>query len=213
MNCEKELRYLCKWLAILVVSCYNISPMAYSSHPTYKRRLEANLCIRCGLVPPKPKLQKCENCIQVCKIRCKNTKFKNKDKYKTVKSEAYQKKKEWGMDNNICIQCFKNSVDGKFLRCDRCRIGRKRQRLRKLYGVTLEQYDALAAKQNNLCAICGKPQPGYEDGEPKLLCVDHDHSTKKIRGLLCYKCNCGIGMLCDNITLLQEAVEYLKRYQ
>ena len=79
-------------------------------------------------------------------------------------------------------------------------------RNKKRYGITPEQYTELFNKQEGKCAICGKHQTEFK----KALCVDHNHITGKIRGLLCYKCNTGIGNLNDNIILLQNAINYIK---
>jgi len=57
------------------------------------------------------------------------------------------------------------------------------------------------------CAICGNP------GGKKRLCVDHDHVTGKIRGILCDNCNVGIGRLKDDIGLLYRAIDYLEEYK
>lgn len=57
-------------------------------------------------------------------------------------------------------------------------------KLRREYGITIEQYEAMVARQSNRCAICDKePKPG------KRLHVDHDHKTLRVRGLLCTFCN------------------------
>ncbi len=80
-------------------------------------------------------------------------------------------------------------------------------RLKGTYGITLEQYAALLAQQNNQCAICGAP-PG--DARSKHLHVDHCHISNKVRGLLCGNCNNGLGQFQDDVALLLRAVEYLK---
>jgi len=77
----------------------------------------------------------------------------------------------------------------------------KKSSLRRFYGLTLEQYDALKEKQGGVCAICGR------DGR---LNVDHIHGTKTIRGLLCRGCNCGLGNFGDSVELMQRAIVYLK---
>jgi len=59
--------------------------------------------------------------------------------------------------------------------------------------------------QNGLCAICKKPCDTND-----VLSVDHCHETGKIRGLLCNKCNIGIGMLGDSVAGVQAALDYLK---
>ena len=80
----------------------------------------------------------------------------------------------------------------------------KNNELKKMFGITLKEYNEMLEKQNHTCAIC--------DGEEKFngsLAVDHCHSTGKIRGLLCTNCNRGIGHLKDSISNLQSAIEYL----
>jgi len=83
--------------------------------------------------------------------------------------------------------------------------GAKRASLKRNYGITLEQYDEMAEAQNWQCLICEKSQPN-NDG---FLCVDHDHSTKEVRGLLCRKCNLALGNFLDSADLLKKALEYL----
>jgi hypothetical protein len=86
----------------------------------------------------------------------------------------------------------------------------KNNRLINQFGITLENYNDLLKKQNYLCLICNKPETEVEPGKsPKTLAVDHNHETGKIRGLLCGKCNKGIGMFEDNTNLLQSAINYL----
>lgn len=75
--------------------------------------------------------------------------------------------------------------------------------LKNRYGVQAFSYDELAQKQDNKCAICGTTP------ENKRLDLDHCHSTKKIRGLLCNNCNRGLGHFKDNPKLLNNAISYL----
>jgi hypothetical protein len=77
--------------------------------------------------------------------------------------------------------------------------------LENKYGLTEEQYQELWNRQNGLCAICRKPEETTE-----RLHLDHDHETKRVRGLLCGKCNRGLGMFDDAEVLLQKAIEYLR---
>jgi hypothetical protein len=87
-----------------------------------------------------------------------------------------------------------------------------RARIKRLYGLTLAEYDALVAEQCGLCAICGQPPrwtTGMGTGEPKLH-VDHDHETGEVRSLLCQKCNRGIGCFGDDQRLLMRALWYLQ---
>ncbi|MBL0320503.1 MAG: endonuclease VII domain-containing protein [Alphaproteobacteria bacterium] len=78
--------------------------------------------------------------------------------------------------------------------------------IERKYGLTQEQHIEKIKEQDNSCAICGKKDEG------RVLCVDHDHKTGKVRGLLCTNCNVGLGNLKDSIQILQAAIGYLKRY-
>lgn len=74
--------------------------------------------------------------------------------------------------------------------------------------MTVERYDQMLKKQNGVCAICKKADSGgFSFG--KKLAIDHDHDTKYVRGLLCQKCNRGLGLFNDNIQRLQSAIKYL----
>jgi hypothetical protein len=82
--------------------------------------------------------------------------------------------------------------------------------IRKVYGISVEQYDDMILAQGNRCAICQVEFVGVKE-EPKNLRphIDHNHETKWVRGLLCGHCNFGIGHFEDKIERLQAAVEYL----
>jgi len=87
---------------------------------------------------------------------------------------------------------------------EKTRLAYRKCMLKRRYGITLEQYEAMLESQNGKCAICkGDCLTG------RNLAVDHDHETGKVRGLLCSKCNQGLGQL-NNIELLQRAIDYLK---
>jgi len=72
------------------------------------------------------------------------------------------------------------------------------------YGITIKQYNQILRNQKGVCAICGNLPLN------KGLGIDHNHITKKIRGLLCGKCNRGLGNFNDNKDLLLKAIKYLK---
>lgn len=83
-------------------------------------------------------------------------------------------------------------------------VQRKTQYKRK-FGITLDDYDKMFDIQEGKCSICTKHQSELK----KLLHVDHNHETGKIRGLLCGDCNLALGMFKDNETLLTNAIKYL----
>jgi len=83
--------------------------------------------------------------------------------------------------------------------------------LKKNFGITPEDYENMLTSQNGVCAICKQPETKLDYRSKKLLplSVDHCHSTNKIRGLLCADCNRAIGMLHDDVTILESAIKYL----
>lgn len=124
----------------------------------------------------------------------------------------------------------KKSKDGKF-RCKECyikvhplnreyhkayrknhpldaagKIKAKDSSLRCKYGLTIQDYNQLCESQKGVCSICKK-----KNLHNRSLSVDHNHTTSKIRGLLCDKCNRAIGVFNDDIKLLQNALIYLSR--
>lgn len=78
--------------------------------------------------------------------------------------------------------------------------------LKKSYGITLEEWGVMFEKQNGRCAICGISSQEFWHS----LCVDHDHKTGRVRGLLCRRCNAALGNLQDDVSVLQKAIVYLQ---
>lgn len=83
--------------------------------------------------------------------------------------------------------------------------GAQRKRILEQYDLSPADLERLIEAHNNRCAICGKPP------KTRILAVDHDHATGRIRGLLCGYCNGGLGMFRDDPALLRAAIAYLKR--
>ncbi len=84
--------------------------------------------------------------------------------------------------------------------------------LKRDFGITLAQYQAIFVAQGGACASCKMPEEDRRDGNAKWLAVDHDHKTGAIRGLLCTACNTGIGQFVDDPALLRAAADYLDRH-
>jgi hypothetical protein len=76
--------------------------------------------------------------------------------------------------------------------------------LKARYGISLEQYELMLRRQGGVCAICGEQPAGS-------LYVDHCHATSKVRGLLCQRCNCGLGYYRDDQRLTMAATAYLRK--
>lgn len=94
---------------------------------------------------------------------------------------------------------------------ERYRVQLLRAALRRLYGITLEQYEQMLAEQSGRCAICGNfPPPSKRSNR---LSVDHDHNTGEIRGLLCHRCNIAISGFEHQPELVFSAYAYLNRHR
>jgi hypothetical protein len=76
------------------------------------------------------------------------------------------------------------------------------------YNITSGGFDALLLKQHGCCAVCLTDEPG---GKCKQWQIDHDHTTGIVRGLLCVRCNVGLGHFSDDVAMLKAAIAYLKK--
>jgi recombination endonuclease VII len=89
------------------------------------------------------------------------------------------------------------------------RSGKKKEKdrasyLKRALGLTPEEYEAVFARQDGMCAICER-RPAIH--------MDHDHATGRVRGALCFGCNGGLGQFCDDPDLLRRAIDYLERHR
>lgn len=148
-------------------------------------------------------------------IECKKHGFiegkdliKRENNYLRCRLCAYERNRTWEKKNPDKVRSQKRRT--YLSNCDKySEESRLRQR-----KITAEQYNELLLKQNSLCKICNKPETKKmrKDGTESPLSIDHCHSTNKVRGLLCNKCNSGLGFFKDSIELLQEAINYLKGF-
>jgi hypothetical protein len=90
----------------------------------------------------------------------------------------------------------------KYLATESAKRYKKNWRLQNSFGISLDEYEKMCANQYNKCAICA---------EEVSLNVDHCHSNGHIRGLLCGCCNRAIGLLRDDVKILQSAINYLSK--
>ena len=90
----------------------------------------------------------------------------------------------------------------------------KNRKLKHVFGITIEQYEAMEKAQKNLCAICDREETSINHSSKKRsrLSIDHCHITNKVRGLLCGNCNRTLGLMRDSIELLENAIKYLKKH-
>lgn len=131
------------------------------------------------------------------KEKIKSTEYKNKRNQQFIK--RYWKKYR----SNIPFEDWRKIVEKrKFNKNLYSNRSSKNRFLR--YGLSEKQFQEILNNQKKLCKICHKPLTKY--------CLDHNHETNKIRGILCHNCNLGLGLFKDNINFLNNAIIYLKNY-
>lgn len=119
------------------------------------------------------------------------------------------------------------SKDKKSYRCKNCdnkarrtwsttnvskaRLSSRKRNLKYKYDMSIEEYEDLLSLQNGGCGICDAQinASAYGKNVSPSFSVDHDHTTLRVRGLLCNRCNRAIGLFNDNVELLTKAVIYL----
>lgn len=91
----------------------------------------------------------------------------------------------------------------------------KNGHLKRNFDISLEKFNEMLESQNYVCSICKQPETKIFKKTGKLcdFCVDHCHSTGKVRGLLCWNCNASLGKFKDSIETLENAILYLKKHK
>jgi len=133
----------------------------------------------------------------------KNSSFKD-GRYSDCKECAYKKQRD-----NLAKRLAADPLYSKKRQKEWRDKGRNslKHNLRSAYGVTLEEYDAMLLTQDGRCPICDG-----ELGGDHRIAVDHDHDTGKVRELLHFRCNQGIGFFLDSPALLRKAAIYLEKH-
>jgi hypothetical protein len=149
-----------------------------------------------------------------------------------VPRKGYRKHLPVGM--GYCLDCGlkpesefnkdKRNTNGLKHRCRTCshdhyadtqkdnnKLSMRTRNLRVKFDLTETEYQQLLKSQQGVCAICGQPETKILRGFLLQLCVDHDHDTGVIRGLLCNACNVGLGYFKDKIDSLSQAIVYLSK--
>jgi len=134
---------------------------------------------------------------------CKN----HYDKYLKERNPEYRKKQlinctEWARKNRERSREIKRHYAEKILPLQKRDI-----LLRSKYGLSNEDYNAMLINQNNQCAICGKHKEEIKN--KRHLHVDHCHTTGRIRGLLCFRCNFGLGWFQHDPKRFEMALAHL----
>lgn len=135
--------------------------------------------------------------------------LKNKDKKSLISRKYYQEKKSYVIKKTreyyktnrekILQKTREKYRKNPLIHIQKCR----RNLLKRLFNITPEEVEQMKLNQNGLCKICRKNKAKH---------LDHNHITNKTRGILCTKCNFGIGLFNDSIENLLSAIKYLKEY-
>ncbi len=121
-----------------------------------------------------------------------------------------QKHRDAAKTKGFCQTCCRRPARFKKSNCSKCAEADLNRKRRTRFGGSNLNANGMLDRQGFRCAICGKPD-GVGNRANKRLALDHDHRSKKLRGMLCCECNRGIGLLNDSPELLQKASLYLIR--
>lgn len=181
-----------------------------------------NECLNCNKsFKPSKNDKRIKFCSEECRkeYRKKTSYMKNYyscniDKWKERQSEQSfkNKKNEARRLKYANDEEYRNKIKAKVVEYNKRNPNKKTEQHLREYGLTMEDYNNMLKAQNNACAICG----GINNTEIYIrrpLFIDHNHNTNQIRGLLCDRCNFLIGNARENINILSNAIEYLRRYE
>lgn len=143
-----------------------------------------------------------------------NYKHKNPSKAdQTAQAEKYPQKEFREKPCRHCGETFKPKAPSELYCSDECKdSGYSTAYLKRVYGITLLDYNTMFESQGGVCKICGDEGFLMDSERHKIkLVVDHNHITGAVRGLLCHNCNRALGLLQDNTDVLRSAINYLER--
>jgi hypothetical protein len=173
--------------------------------------METKLCVTCVQHKPTSCFHKAKkekdglqyNCIECSKKYHAKRYIEQKDKLKA-------QLKKYKIENKEKLEIA--SLLWKKNNPDKVKKYQRATNLRKNFGISLDEYEQMLMAQNNLCAICEKPETfiHHQTKEPARLAVDHCHATGKVRKLLCKSCNTALGLFKDDVNAIANAVQYLK---
>jgi len=168
--------------------------------------MKTKICSKCGIEKclsefhqDKSHIDKVSSSCKKCRTKFYQERYRKMNKkilrkkyklfYKKYKKKILERSHNWYKNNHEKIHDY---------------------RLKKIYNINIEQYNLLLKKQHYCCAICKKSIQQIKHKKVKKLGVDHNHLTGQVRGLLCHKCNSGLGSFEENLTILKNAMKYLK---
>lgn len=121
-----------------------------------------------------------------------NRRWRKKTGYKNDPKKAVEATRKWQAANP-----------------EKVRLARRKRQLREMYGITIEQFDAMLLDQGGKCASCDDALADTKHGRH----IDHCHATGKVRGILCSGCNIALGHAKDDVERLKALIRYLEKHQ
>ena len=131
---------------------------------------------------------------------------KNRAYYEANRDVLLAKSKAWRAANPERLAAYRQQH--RLTHADRIADSK----LRRSKGIGLAGYGALLAAQDGVCAICGSPETARANNgrSRRFLSVDHDHEAGHVRGLICARCNTGLGAFGDDAARIDAAARYLR---
>jgi hypothetical protein len=120
--------------------------------------------------------------------------------------------RKWNRENVEYVKARRREEYQRSGKSAKAKMRMRKCRLKRKYGITLGEYDAMFAAQAGLCAICRRESRVLGVSGRKILVVDHCHAAGRVRSLLCKHCNWMIGHAADAPGVLRQAAEYLERH-
>ncbi|MGV9985416.1 endonuclease VII domain-containing protein [Streptomyces olivaceus] len=173
----------------------------------------AKCCVRCGEHKPRTAFARKRSNLDGLQHHCRNCASDYHRARQQAMGRKVRPKAEVPEGRKFCLKCgevkpwsewHRNATasDGLATRCKACRaIEGRADHLHRHYGLTEAERDAMVASQMGLCVICLEAPPVH---------VDHCHKTGRVRGVLCFNCNAGLGLLRDNPDVMNRAADYLE---
>ncbi|MEA2973996.1 MAG: hypothetical protein QOG82_2454 [Actinomycetota bacterium] len=162
------------------------------------------ICKKCGQEKPLEDFYRSSGMRDGHRNDCKACNLAEKhDRYLADPAAVKARVKRWQQENPERLNAYRR------MRCEEPAVKRAERagHLKRKYGITIEHYDELLARQGGGCAICGRePRPDIS------LHLDHDHESGQLRGILCFRCNNALGDFDDDLGLLRAAIRYLESY-
>ena len=156
------------------------------------------VCSKCGVTKPLSEYYRDPACRDGHRPDCKVcNRAAQKARREANPDPGRARAREWQRRNRDRYRANQQS----YAESGRKRVADRKSYLKRTYGISVEEYDEMLAAQDGVCAICGR-----RPRDDISLHVDHCHVTGRLRGLLCFRCNNGLGDFGHDPALLQAAL-------